>query len=652
MAVGPAHWRTMPVAKRRAAPAPGSDAAGEKRAKVSAGLSARDLARQLRDGGAEHANNAVKLLRFLRVSGGALGPGGAGVEDAVRAVAALRRFFLGAISEGTLQVTRTRGEVEVEGDEGTREAVGVYEEWVKKQYRAFKHALLAALSTENVDDAVGLAALNAAMDLAGGERRNELNNDLFQDVVCCMACCPDLGDALLREFNAQYLQPYADVAYYTASDLQRLCARKVSGASSKGQDDTSSAAGGGNFAESLLHACDMDTFTNNAFRLLVNLPPLHVTLAGAALGPAAGGEDSDSAEEAGGPLVEVFAQRDAKAAPSVFERKSQQKAWSDCWLAFLRLPQTAEIYTLLLGRMEKHVLPNLTNPLLLADYLTQAYDAGGSGDVMNKLQALSALHVLVVRHGLEYPHFYPKLYRLLSAAVLYSKHRTRFLELVALFLKTPYLPASMAAAFAKKFARLALFGPPQAGQYAAAMAHNLIRRHPECVTLVHRGSLVPEAVDPSKLFPRGGDGEEGGEEEDGNGAGTARAAQGQPGTAAPRTHVETWADLTSSLVESDPYDEEEEDPEKCRALDSSLWELDALRHHYFYLVKRGVGMLDRPSLSDRKKGLDADVDGIAGSSHASLLEHEATCKIKNTALAVFRAHDRLTLFGGDVLGAW
>jgi len=255
--------------------------------------------------------------------------------------------------------------------------------------------------------------------------------------------------------------------------------------------------------------------------------------------------------------------------------------------------------------------------------------------------------VLVVRHGLDYPHFYPKLYRLLSPAVLYSKHRTRFLELVALFLKTPYLPASMAAAFAKKFARLALLGPPQAGQYAAAIAHNLIRRHPECVALVHRGSLIPQAVDASKLFSKGSDDDA--SEDDGDSDTAPGMALRKP---VAKGNVQTWAELTASLVESDPYDGAEDDPEKCNALDSSLWELDALRHHYFYLVKRGVGMLDRPSLADRKKGLDADVDGIAGSSHASLLEHETTCKIKNTALAVFRAQDSLTLFGGDALGAW
>ena len=36
----------------------------------------------------------------------------------------------------------------------------------------------------------------------------------------------------------------------------------------------------------------------------------------------------------------------------------------------------------------------------------------------------------------------------------------------------------------------------------------------------------------------------------------------------------------------DVFDETELDPAKCRAIESSLWELESLRHHYYHTVRR------------------------------------------------------------------
>lgn len=35
----------------------------------------------------------------------------------------------------------------------------------------------------------------------------------------------------------------------------------------------------------------------------------------------------------------------------------------------------------------------------------------------------------------------------------------------------------------------------------------------------------------------------------------------------------------------DVFDENEVDPAKCRAIESSLWELESLRHHYYHAVR-------------------------------------------------------------------
>ena len=64
--------------------------------------------------------------------------------------------------------------------------------------------------------------------------------------------------------------------------------------------------------------------------------------------------------------------------------------------------------------MHTKIIPHMANPLLLADFLYKALDVGG---LMGML-ALHGIFTLVTQHGLEYPHFYQRLYRLLSPASL------------------------------------------------------------------------------------------------------------------------------------------------------------------------------------------------------------------------------------------
>jgi U3 small nucleolar RNA-associated protein 19 len=60
------------------------------------------------------------------------------------------------------------------------------------------------------------------------------------------------------------------------------------------------------------------------------------------------------------------------------------------------------------------IIPHLTNPHLLADFLTRVLDAGG----LTGMLALHGIFTLVTKHGLEYPYFYCRLYNLLTPAAL------------------------------------------------------------------------------------------------------------------------------------------------------------------------------------------------------------------------------------------
>lgn len=122
------------------------------------------------------------------------------------------------------------------------------------------------------------------------------------------------------------------------------------------------------------------------------------------------------------------------------------------------------------------------------------------------------------------------------------------------------VPAYTAAAFAKRMARLALSAPPAGALLCLAFVHNIVRRHPACMVLLHR----PTA---------GGAG--------GAAAAAAGGSSSNGGSAAASAAASAGVDV---------YDASEADPAKSRAVESSLWEVDALRNHVCPQV--GVALFD------------------------------------------------------------
>ncbi len=63
------------------------------------------------------------------------------------------------------------------------------------------------------------------------------------------------------------------------------------------------------------------------------------------------------------------------------------------------------------------MIPHLSRPLLLTDFLVSSYGIGGPVSVL----ALGGVFALMQRHNLEYPDFYAKLYALFKPEVLHAK---------------------------------------------------------------------------------------------------------------------------------------------------------------------------------------------------------------------------------------
>ena len=140
------------------------------------------------------------------------------------------------------------------------------------------------------------------------------------------------------------------------------------------------------------------------------------------------------------------------------------------------------------------------------------------------------------KHQLDYPRFYFHMYARLDASLLLASEQQRhaFILLPHRFLKSTSLPAYYAAAFSKRMARLALSAPPADSMVFLIMISHVLARHPKA-----RVALL-----------------------------------GKPGQA-------SFAAGGVASAGDDPFVQTEDDPERCGAMRSTLWEIASLQRHYY-----------------------------------------------------------------------
>ena len=201
----------------------------------------------------------------------------------------------------------------------------------------------------------------------------------------------------------------------------------------------------------------------------------------------------------------------------------------DAWLAVLRNRISQAQRKSLLRMMVHSIEPWFNSPEFLLDFLTDSYNEGGA----TSLLALSGLFYIIQEKNLDYPQFYTKLYSLLDADLLHSKHRSRFFRLLNTFLASTHLPATLIASFIKRLSRLALNAPPSAIVVIVPFMYNIFKSHPTCTYMMHREIRGDKKA--AKLEAEGMD---------------------------------------------DPFDPNELDPLRTRAIESSLWEIESLQSHY------------------------------------------------------------------------
>ncbi|KAI5296092.1 hypothetical protein KEM52_005711 [Ascosphaera acerosa] len=468
----PSAMASEPTSKRRAVAVrdDGKTAAG-KRGSARASTSERIevLESQIAQS-RKHYNNIVELIALLGLSDGA------GNDTAetfnISAALSLCRVFCRLLAGGQLSKTKGASEQDL-----------IVVAWLRERYQEFQDALLVVLldgKPSHQDIVLSLCfqlMKEQSTHLSGPE---VWSSGFFPRVVSTVV--EARADGVRTTFVEQYIRKHHDIAVYMVLALTKYLSHRP-------------------------HSTAVD----HSISLLSEL----------GVPPPADTEFDDFFTD----RSQIGSKsRGAFTSVTSFKRKVQE-----AWLALLRSPLSEAQRKSLLRVMSRSIAPWFVKPEMLMDFLTDSYNQGGSISLL----ALSGLFYLIQERNLDYPHFYTKLYSLLDADLLHSKHRSRFFRLLITFLDSSHLPAALVASFIKRLARLALNAPPTAIVCIVPYLYNLFKAHPYTTFMMHRELRDPE---------------------------TKRAVESQG--------------------MRDPFSMAEQDPMLTGAIDSCIWEIETLQSHY------------------------------------------------------------------------
>ncbi|KAF9306723.1 hypothetical protein BGZ74_004168 [Mortierella antarctica] len=464
-----------------------------------------------------HLNNLVALNEFCE---------NASPKVIHAAMHALFRVFSAMVNRGELQKPKKAAA------EDKKATVTL---WLRDHYIQYLNRMCQILNYPEAG--LQVPALKILMDLVKVESAflgvqsggHHFANDLYHRIVEALLNCSNMSQPLLSEFTEKYFGFYDDLRFYFLKDAAVVIdvALGTTGKNDKKAQAKKQKMGNRASPEKL------SLMLENAFSImetLKSMPTEDKELDEWWTGnpdpngekkPYTGDSFGFSDEEEDETVEDLTKDSSAKGVKKhpLLMLLNHKRVFSDCWIAILRLPFTTVIYKKTLLIVHKRIIPHLPNPTVLMDFLTDSYNAGGAISLL----ALKGLFILITEHNLDYPDFFHKLYMLFDRNLMHVKYRARFFSQVDIFLSSPLLPAQMVAAFIKRMARLALSSPPASIVIIIPFIYNLLKRHPTCMQLIH-GSATSE--------------------------------------------------------ENDSYNHLEDDPMKCNALQSSLWEMQTLQNHF------------------------------------------------------------------------
>ncbi|KAI0125804.1 nucleolar complex protein [Xylariales sp. AK1849] len=468
-------------------------------------------------------NNITKLLGLIQETGD--------TEASLLAAVSLCRVFLRLLTAGSL----TRNDCQSEKEK----TVCL---WLKGRLSDYKQVVVAMLGQEDTAS----TALTLVMRIlkAEGQYLNSKEEYNFprvylKEIVTVLV--QNGTDDVRQEFCEKFVGEYCDVRYHAFRALRDI------------------------LSEAKESAAEDDLF-GNAFNILSFFEDV-----------------PDSADDLG----DFYTNAPNKKHHPVTSLTQQKRAGQEAWLALLNLGPNRDQRKQVLDIMTRSIAPWFTKPELLADFLSDSYNSGGSISLL----ALSGVFYLIQHRNLDYPSFYQKLYSLLNAEILHSKHRSKFLRLLDTFLASTHLPAVLVASFVKKLARLCLNAPPTAIVAVVPWCYNVLKKHPLCTFMVHRVL---------------------------------------------RTQEEKTVMQDEGL--SDPFNAEELNPMETHAIDSCLWEIVQLQSHYHpnvaTIAKIVGGQFTKQSYN---------MEDFLDHSYSSLLDAELSKQIKKPPVVEFMIPKRVFL---------
>lgn len=394
-------------------------------------------------------------------------------EVAVVAAVSLCRVFIRLLAAGGL--TKKKGASEKE------ETVV---RWLRERLAEYRRLLTSMLEQEQAAltaTTLSMRLLKAEAQYLNGTGEYSFPGASFSEFMNGLMR-PGVDDSVRGEFVEKFVDEYDDIRFYTFRTLREILSE--SSASSLGEETVI-----------------------NIFDFLTSIEGV-----------------PDASEE-----LDFYIEPPTKKTHPLRTLSQHKKQAQEAWMALMRLGLNKPQKKKVLEIMATSIAPWFTKPELLMDFLTDCYNEGGSVSLL----ALSGVFFLIQERNLDYPLFYNKLYSLLDANLLHSKHRSRFFRLLDTFLASSHLPAVLVASFVKRLARLALNAPPSAIVAIVPWIYNILKKHPLCTFMIHR---------------------------------------------LPRTKEEKAEIEAEGLA--DPFLADEMDPMETRAIESCLWEIVQLQSHY------------------------------------------------------------------------
>ncbi|VFQ95872.1 unnamed protein product [Cuscuta campestris] len=531
-----------------------------------------------------HINNLPILLTYISPT--------SPPQYALESLLSLQAFFLPLIPD--LPSTTAAAD--------TEEPEVIYRIWLRSKFDDLVRSLIDIAISSQCEQALREAVLDALLEFVKVGNSGKFHSSIYHRILHSIVHTSSLGvDDILLHLIAEKYFNYIDICYFTYISLERLSRTiedkyitEYDNKISHGSDETSS-------RESMELSIQKMYYMLSRIKPFEGLRELSEYKMWNGLGTFIvenNKKENTLDSKAESKLGKAKSSSDT-VLPSVKVAKKMKQKFTKAWISFLKMPLPVDVYKEVLVTLHQAVIPSLANPNMLCDFLTRSYDIGGVVSVM----ALSSLFILMTKHGIEYPNFYEKLYALLEPSVFMAKHRAKFFQLLDSCLKSPLLPAYLAAAFCKKLSRLSLSVPPSGALVIIALVHNLLRRHPSINCLVHQEDFNETSIENSGA----------------ESAATADASR----------------EVSANALSIDHFDEEEKDPLKAKAMKSSLWEIDTLRHHYCPPVSRFVLSLEN-DLTVRAKPTEIAVKDFSSASYATIFGDEIRRRVKQVPLAFYR----------------